>query len=89
MGDATFQGSWKICHSLLILPRLLKRIHFTHEVQGRRDTKIDQAVLLANDALDPNVLGSNIIQLTDGSENNLLAIKYLYIYLLTYICKNI
>lgn len=87
MADATFWGSWKFYHSLLFLPRLLKRINFTHGVQGRRDTKIDHAVLLENDALNPNEVGSNIIQLTDSSENNLLAIIYLYLSTHIYIYK--
>lgn len=87
MGDATFWGSWKFYHSLLFLPRLVKRINFTHGFQVRRDTKTDYAILLENDALNPNEVGSNIIQLTDSSENNLLAIIYLYLSTHIYIYK--
>lgn len=39
---------------------------------------------MANDALDPNVVGSNVIHLTDGAENNLLTIIYLHLHLFIY-----
>lgn len=43
---------------------------------------------MANDALDLNEVGSNIIQLTDGSKNNPLAIIYLYLLIFIYAEKH-